>query len=265
MYRYVDAHCHPNLGALKEDQSEVIHRMKEEGVLGIVVGVDLASSQEAVALAEEYDHLFATVGLHPNDTPHEHFNQSDYLPLVQHKKTVAVGECGLDFFRIQENADAEKARQWKVFKQQGAFALEHDLPLMIHCRPSKGTEDAYEALLGYLEEEKKSHPRLRGNVHFFVGSLATARRFWDIDFTVSLTGVITFASDYDEVVKEAPLSMILSETDAPYAAPKPHRGKRNEPVYVRHVVQRIAELRNISEGEAEATLLENARRVFGVS
>lgn len=265
-FKYIDVHCHPNLGALKEDQNEVIARMKEDGVLGIVVGVDLASSREAVALAEEHEHLFATVGLHPNDTPHEHFNQSDYLPLVRHKKTVAIGECGLDFFRIQENADTEKARQWKVFKEQVAFALEHNLPLMIHCRPSKGSMDAYEEILSYFESILDvGHQVLRGNVHFFVGNLEIAERFWNLGFTTSLTGVITFAREYDEVVRKAPLAMLLSETDAPYAAPLPHRGKRNEPVYVRHIVEKIAELRGISEDETAAALLENARRVFGVS
>ena len=276
-YRYIDVHCHPNLGALKEDQNDVIARMKDDGVMGIVVGVDLSSSKEAVALADTYDHLFATIGLHPNDTPHEDFVSEKYAPLAKHPKVIAVGECGLDFYRIPKEVDIEKEkeRQWKVLKSQVSFALEHNLPLMIHCRPSAGPMvssaqgsggpmDAYEDLLSFLEPLKKENQALSGNIHFFVVTLAIAKRFWAIDFTTSLTGVITFAREYDEVVQEAPLSMLLSETDAPYVAPVPHRGKRNEPVYVRHVVEKIAELRGISQEEVATALLKNAARVFKI-
>jgi len=240
--------------------------MAEEGVAGIVVGVDKVSSEEAVLLATKYEHLWASIGLHPNDTPHEDFSSEQYASLIKNPKVVAIGECGLDFYRILPDVDVvkEKERQWRVFTSQVAFATANDLPLMIHCRPSQGSMDAYEDILSYLESYKKEHLSLSGNIHFFVGTLAIAERFWSIGFSTSLTGVITFTNDYDDVVKGAPLSMLLSETDAPYVAPVPHRGKRNEPVYVRHVVEKIAELRGISEDEVATTLLKNAERVFKI-
>lgn len=266
MYRFIDVHCHPNLGVLKKEQDAVVAQMKDESVLGIVVGVDYESSAAAVTLAKDHEHLFATVGLHPNDTPHEAFDANAFAELLSEKKVVAVGECGLDYFRIEGDEAQEKERQWKVFKEQVQFAMTHNLPLMIHCRPQKGSMDAYEELATYFEKIKSTHgDTLRGNMHFFVGNLEVARRFWALGFTTSFTGVITFASEYDDVVREAPLDMILTETDAPYAAPLPHRGKTNKPVYVRHVAERIAALRGISEEEVSEVTLRNAARMFGVS
>lgn len=278
-YHFIDVHCHPNLDGLKEDQDAVIARMREEGVLGIVVGVDLESSREAVRLAQEYDHLWACVGLHPNYTQKEAFDRDAFAQLLAEPRVVGVGECGLDFFRQsttapgEESGDDWKEVQWKAFKEQIALAREHDMPLMVHCRPSKGSMDAYEEAADYFESlGNGQHPDVdqggggvvRGNMHFFVGDLAVARRFWALGMTTSFTGVLTFTEDYDEVVREAPLDMILTETDAPYAAPKPHRGKRNEPAYVGHVVGALARIRGISEEEVQRAVRENARRVFGV-
>ena len=146
-----------------------------------------------------------------------------------------------------------------------AFAIEHDLPLMIHCRPKKGTVDAYEEMATRLEAEfKQVGERLRGNVHFFVGNTDVARRFYDIGFTTSFTGVLTFTHDYDEVVKYAPLDMIMTETDAPFASPAPFRGRRNEPTYVKYVVAAIARIRASNVEDIQKSVADNALRLFHI-
>lgn len=273
-FKYIDVHCHPNLGELKADQQSVIEKMREEGVLSIVVGVDLESSREAAHLAAEHEHLYATVGLHPNYTQKEKLDISSFSELLKNPKVVGVGECGLDFFRQSAGAsDAPapgwKEKQWDVFKQHVELAIEHDKPLMIHCRPSQSSMDAYEEVANYLETFGQ-HPdvgqkgRLRGNMHFFVGNVEVAKRFWALGFTTSFTGVLTFTHDYDEVVREAPLDMILTETDAPYAAPVPHRGEVNQPMYVEFVTQKIAELKGESLETIQQAVLGNARRLFKI-
>ena len=260
-FDYIDIHCHPNLGALRVEQDQVIADMKEKGIGGVVVGVDLESSKEAVALAEKHEHLWATVGLHPNDTPNEYFDISKYEELVQRPKVVALGECGIDYYR---GAD-DKARQWENFEKQAAFAREHDKPLMIHCRPSKNLNDAYLDMFDFLESRvQQPGSRLRGNMHFFVGNLEIAKKFWSIGFTTSFTGVVTFTHDYDEVIRTAPLDMLMIETDAPWAAPAPYRGQTNYPSYVPLVADAIATIRHESPATIREVLLANTRRVFSL-
>lgn len=266
--RYIDIHCHPFIDPLKKEQEAVIEQMAEEGVGGIVVGVDLATSKEAIALAEKYDHLWATVGLHPNDTPTESFDSTIYGGMAAHPKVVAIGECGIDYYRLQPTADSqqlEKQRQWENFEKQVELATKCDKPLMVHARPSKGTMDTHEEMLAWLEPRvQRLGARLRGNMHFFVGDLAVAKRFWDIGFTTSFTGVLTFTHDYDEVVKAAPLDMLMVETDAPFAAPAPHRGKTNYPTYLPLVVDAIARIRGEDTEVVREALLSNTRRIFAL-
>jgi TatD DNase family protein len=143
--------------------------------------------------------------------------------------------------------------------------VKYDKPLMIHCRPSKGAVDAYEEMADFLAPRVRSYgEKLRGNMHFFVGNPAVARRFYEMGFTTSFTGVLTFTHDYDEVVRLAPLDMIMTETDAPFAAPQPFRGRRNEPAYVTYVVEAIARIRGADPEAVREAVLANAKRVFGV-
>ena len=179
---------------------------------------------------------------------------------------VAVGECGLDYYRIDENDKAEKARQEKELRAQIEFAIEYDLALMLHIRPKAGTMDAYTQVIALLKEYKMKYgDELRGNVHFFVGDMEVSKEFIELGFTLSFTGILTFTNEYDEIVKEAPLDMIVTETDSPYATPVPHRGKRNEPTYVHAVVKRIAELKGLPEKEVANAVVENAYRIFSIS
>jgi TatD DNase family protein len=190
--------------------------------------------------------------------------------MAEYPRVVAIGECGLDYYWPADggwvNGEMEeKKRQAELFKRQIAIAVAVDKPLMIHGRPTKGSMDAYEDILVILKEAKRTHGnRVRGNIHFFVGTLPIAEQFFALDFTISFTGVITFARDYDEVIRSAPIDRIMSETDSPYVAPVPYRGKRNEPMYVQEVVKKIAEIRGEDFEIVRKALVANALRTFKI-
>ncbi|MGH7249437.1 MAG: TatD family hydrolase, partial [Minisyncoccia bacterium] len=170
-----------------------------------------------------------------------------------------IGECGLDYYRCTPDS-IEK--QKVALLSQIELANEFNKPIMLHIRnnPEDKTRNAYFDALEIIKE----HSKVRGDVHFFAGGIEEAKAFLDFGFTLSFTGVITFTHDYDEVVKNTPLDRIMTETDCPYVAPVPYRGKRNEPVYVREVVKRIAEIKNLSEEEVAQAIMVNAKRVFGL-
>lgn len=265
MFQYFDAHSHLNLGPLKKDADEIIAVLEKENVGTITIGTDIKTSKEAVSLSEKSDNLFAGVGLHPTETDEE-FNIGEYKKLAQHSKVVCIGECGLDYFRLKDGSNKEKKRQREIFRRQIELALEIDLPLMLHCRPKQGTMDAYEDVLKILKSYFINHKsKLRGNSHFFVGDVGIAKKFLDLGFTLSFDGPITFARDYDDVIRYIPLDMILSETDAPFAAPEPYRGKTNMPQYVKEVVKKIAEIRGEDYETVRLVLVENALRVFNIT
>ena len=267
--KYFDAHTHVNFAAFDSDREEAITRAKDTGVVMNVVGTQKDTSASAVALAEKYEHVYATIGLHPIRTAKsyhdakelgeggkaftsrgEEFNVAEYEQLGKNKKVIAIGECGLDYFRCDEST---KETQKKVFIEHIELANKLGKPLMLHIR------NAYEDALEIL----KAHAKVKGDTHFFAGDWATARKFLDFGFTLSFTGVLTFTHDYDEVVKNAPLDMLMSETDAPYVSPVPHRGKRNEPAYVTEVVRSIARIRGEDFEKVTGQLYANACRVFG--
>ena len=251
MPKYFDVHSHLNFSSHWRDFNDVLKRLKESETYTIAVGTDLESSRKAVELAEKHEEIYASIGIHPVDNPSESFDKLEFEKLVGHPKVVLIGECGLDFFHAEK--DADYTRQEKLFLDQLNFAIVHNKPLMIHSR------NAYSELLEILEPLKAKHgPKLRGNIHFFAGDVETARRFFELGFTLSFTGVITFARDYDEVIRLAPIEKIMSETDSPYVAPVPHRGKTNEPSYVLETVKKIAEIRNEDFETVRAALVNNA-------
>jgi TatD DNase family protein len=262
--KYFDAHCHIQFDAYDADREALIASMQEQEVGGMVVGVDYDSSQKAVVLAQQHDSLWASVGLHPNDTLDEMFDINAYRTLAAHPKVVAIGECGLDNFR-PEDIELSKPKQREVFEQHVQLAIETDKPLMIHSRPAKGTQDAYTNLIDILSSYKREHgERVRGDIHFFVGGIEEARKLIELDFTLSYTAVLTFARDYDDVVRFIPLTHLISETDSPYVAPPPNRGSRNDPRAVRAVVEAIAGIRGEEREVVRAQLLRNAQNVFKI-
>lgn len=262
--KYFDAHCHIQFPMYDEDREVLATRMEKEEFGGIVVGVDRTSSEQAIALTETHPHLWAAVGLHPNYTDKQVFEVDAFRELASHKKVVAIGECGLDNFR-PENPNETRATQRSVLEKQIELAVTVDKPLMIHSRPTKGTQDAYIDLIDILTSYKKEYgDRLRGDIHFFVGGIDEARALIELGFTLSYTAVLTFTHDYDEVVRFIPLTHLLSETDAPYVAPVSRRGQRNDPFSVRDVVARIADIRGEKEDVVREAVLQNAKRVFGI-
>lgn len=255
--KYFDIHSHLNFPDYEKDWEEVVGRLRESQTHTICVGTDLESSKKIVGLSDKYPEIYACLGVHPVDDKRGEFNNAEFEKLINHPKVVAIGECGLDFFH--EDRDSNYERQKNLFLEQIEFAVKHDKPLMIHSR------NTLPEILDVLEPLSKSYgEKLRGDVHFFAGSIDEARRFFNIGFTISFTGVITFARDYDEVIKFAPIEMIMSETDAPFVAPVPYRGKRNEPSYVIEVVKKIAEIRDENLEVVEKALIFNTKTVFGI-
>lgn len=282
----VDIHAHLNFRAFDSDRDEVIKRTHEGGVRCINVGTQLDTSKKALAIAERFDGMYATVGLHPIHTERSYqdpkeldeayadraslrgantgfisreevFDFAAYESLARRKKVVAIGECGLDYFRLGEQS---KAKQRAALLMQIDLAARIGKPLMIHCR------DAHDDLIAILRDEQtKRKNALWGNVHFYSGTLEQAHAYIALGFTISFTGVITFARDRDEIIKSIPLEYLMVETDAPYAAPVPHRGKRNEPLYVFEVAKRIAQLRGTTLEDIARITTQNAGRVFGIT
>ena len=268
-FKYIDVHAHVNFPEYDEDRGDVIKRALDEGVYIINVGTDIESSKAAISLAEKYEEgVYAIVGIHPHEVMDLHNkgeidNEISKLnSLAKNKKVIAIGECGLDFFKIDEyNKDIDvslvKEVQERVFRAQIDVALENNLPIMIHARDSYG--EILEILNNYL---MSPDIKLRGNVHFFAGSIEQAKAFIGCGFTVSFTGVITFAKNYEEIIRELPLNSILSETDCPFVAPVPFRGKRAEPIHVKYVVEKIAEIKGISIEEARIQIKNNVESMF---
>jgi len=255
MPKYFDIHSHLQAAQFDQDREGVLRRLKESGTYTIVIGTDIDSSRRAVELAEANEGIYACIGVHPVDDPKRKFEKEVFDELSKSEKVVAVGECGMDFFQTKKEEDYE--RQRNLFVEQINFALEKDLPIMIHAR------SAYAEILEILEPLKKEYgEKLRGNSHFFAGDWETARRFFNIGFSVSFTGVITFTRDYDEVIKKAPLAMIHAETDSPYVAPVPYRGQRCEPAYVSEVYKRLASIRGEEPEALRQALVNNALRML---
>lgn len=255
--KYIDIHCHLDFPDYEPDKEELFARMVEQDVGSITIGTDLESSKRAVKIAEENDNIWACIGTHPHEVSKSHFDTKEFEKLVASPKVVGIGECGLDYFRLGD--ESKKENQKKIFVEQIEFALKYDKPLMLHCR------DSYDDVLDILEVYKKAEgDKLRGNSHFFAGNIEQAKRFLEIGFTMSFTGVITFTHDYDKVIKYLPQDMIMSETDAPFVAPVPHRGKRNEPVYVIEVVKKLTEIRGEEIEKLNNGIMENCKRVFGI-
>lgn len=279
MPKYIDIHSHVNFTAFDEDREAVIARALENDTWVINVGTQIDTSRKAVEIANKYkEGVYAVIGLHPIHTGAsfhdekelgeggkeftsrgEKLDKDAYRELLRDPKVVAIGECGLDYFHLNEDSIE---RQKEAFIAQIELANEFNKPLMLHIRNNKDSTK-HNAYLDSLELLKK-HAKVKGDVHFFAGNLEEAKAYVDFGFTLSFTGVITFTHDYDEVIKNTPLDMIMSETDAPYVAPVPHRGKRNEPVYVREIVKKIAEIKGLGEDEVAQAIASNAKRLFSI-
>ena len=262
----IDTHAHLYFEHFDEDRAEVLARASEAGVEAVVMpAVDVDSIGKAVRLcrrqrkAEDGPALYAMAALHPSETKNAPASDFDQVAAwTDHQHVVAVGETGLDHYHDRSFDERQEA----FFRQHVRLALETDLPLVLHHR------EATDATLDVLESERDGaeHPgRLRGILHCFTGSRAQAERAARLGFLIGLGGILTFTnSDLEEAVREIPLEEVVVETDAPYLAPEPHRGERNEPAFVRPVAAYLAEVKGVSLEEVASATTANARRVYGL-
>ncbi len=281
-FSFIDAHTHVQFAAYDLDRGDVIERSLLGGVRLINVGTQHDTSRRALEVAEKYDDgVYAAVGLHPVHTGKtfhdadelgggdaakaftsrgEVFDYDYYRTLAVNQKVVAIGECGLDYYKMDDETIKAAAEKQKIaFYAQIELSKEVKKPLMIHSR---------EAFSDTLDILKATGAR-DGVAHSFIRTIEEAREFLDMGFYFTFAGNITFKPradkpSADEVIKFIPIDRILSETDAPYLAPIPYRGRRNEPVYVIEVVKKLAELKNVSTEKMAEAIAQNASRVFGI-
>jgi TatD DNase family protein len=249
----IDTHCHLNHEQFASDVPTTIERARQAGIEKmIVVGYDLPSSEAAVLLAERYQGVYAAVAVHPHDAKHyDDSTENSLRELASSKKVVAIGEIGLDYHYDFSPVEA----QMTVFKAQLELARNTKLPVIIHCR------EAYDDVLNILEGEMGE---ISGVMHCWAGDREQAERTLKLGMYLGIGGVVTFknAAMLREITAAAPLGRILLETDAPYLAPVPYRGKRNEPAYTALVAEKVAELRGVAREEIEEATTANACNLF---
>jgi TatD DNase family protein len=251
---WIDSHAHLEMKEFDPDRPRVIERALTSGLTGIItIGTDLESSRKALALAKTYQKIWATVGFHPHDAS---AFSPEILPqlakLSEDPSVVAVGEIGLDYYRNLSPQDQQR----ETFRQMVGLARAVALPIIIHDR------EAHEEVLTILQEEKAWE--VGGVFHCFSGDWEMAKKCLDLNFYLSVTGAVTYkkGSDLEEVVRQSPLESLLLETDAPYLAPHPFRGQRNEPAYVIHTAEHVAGIRGMPLLDLSQAVIQNTCRVF---
>ncbi len=254
----VDSHCHLTWDSFEPDFDDVVARMSEAGVdQAIVVATSVADAKRCLDVCKDQPGLYPSAGIHPNDVPQDAEAALDDLDdLVRSGGFVAVGESGLDYYR--DSTDV--ARQKLSFRRQAALARENDLPIIVHIRDKEGSWDAFDDVGDIIEE----FPGLRGVIHCYTGDPAHAERYLAAGFVISFSGILTFpkGDNVRESALAVPIEHTLVETDAPFLAPVPNRGKRNEPGFVAHTAKALAELKGLSEADVRRITSQNARRLF---
>lgn len=263
---FFDIHSHLHSSFFKEDNKKIIKEMKEKKIWTISIGTNLNDSKKAVKLANENENIYSTIGIHP--TEKEIFQPEEFQKLIsENKKIVGIGECGLDYFwpkkdleteKINiEELENEKIRQQILFERQINFAVKNDLPLMLHIRSFEGG-DAHKDALDILDRKQEEFDgKIRADFHFYTEGIGMTKEIIKRGYSISFPGVVTFAN-LDESIKEIPLEKIMSETDSPFATPKPFRGKTNTPIYVEEIVKKIADVKNKGFEEVKTQMVKNA-------
>lgn len=250
---FIDSHCHLNFPGLAEQLDDLLTNMQDNQVShALCVSVDLASFPAVLALAEAHDNLYASVGVHPDYELDEEPTQAQLVALARHPKVIAIGETGLDYYRLTGDLEWQRDR----FRTHIRASRESGKPLIIHTRSAAADT------LRIMAEEKAD--QIGGVMHCFTESLDVAKAAIDLGFHISFSGILTFknATAIKEVAQNIPLDKMLIETDSPYLAPTPHRGKTNQPAFVKHVAEEIARLRNISVDEVGVATSHNFNRLF---
>jgi TatD DNase family protein len=252
---FVDSHCHINFPELVANIDEVLAKMHANDVVSaLCVSVNLADFPKVLALAEQHPHIYASVGVHPDYEDVEEPSVAQLVKLAQHPKIIAIGETGLDYFRLTGDLEWQRER----FRTHIRASLACKKPLIIHTRSS--AEDTIRIM-----QEESAH-QAGGVMHCFTESWEVAEAAIAMGFYISFSGIVTFknAKQIKEVAQRMPMERILIETDSPYLAPTPYRGKLNQPAYVKHVAEEIALLRGISVDEVGRFTTENFERLFKV-
>jgi TatD DNase family protein len=260
---FIDSHAHLEMEQFDPDRAETLERARAAGldnILAIGSGTGPGSLDCAIGLADQHDWIYATIGIHPHEA--KLAGEQDFRELTnlaEHPKVLAWGEIGLDYYYDHSPREVQR----DVFVRQMQLARSANLPIVIHCRPSENSENAWDECLGLIEEHW-SASQLGGILHCFTGQEPHAQHAVEMGFLVSFSGNITFpkAENIRQVAKQLPLNKILIETDSPFLAPVPHRGKRNEPAFVIKVAEKIAELRGISVEEVGGQTSDNFYRFF---
>lgn len=263
---FVDSHAHLDGSQFDSDRDEVIARARQAGVRTMVAignGDGPPTLDAGIRLAEMYPFLYATIGIHP----HEARLASDHAyaemeRLARHPKVIAWGEIGLDYFYDHSPRDTQK----HVFSRQMELAAAAKLPIVIHCRPSDGSENAWEDCLRMIHDQWAPHG-IGGVLHCFTGNWPQAKRALDMGFMISFAGNVTFpkAQQIRDAALEVPLDRMFIETDCPYLAPVPHRGKRNEPSFVKETARKLGELRGLSMEDVGEQTARNFYNFFKIS
>jgi TatD DNase family protein len=265
----VDSHAHLNFSDFDQDREAVYQRCRDQNMIVVNVGTNAQTSKEVVTLAHSEPSFFASVGIHPAEIS-ELLGKNDILvdafehitALAQKEKVVAVGEVGLDYYRLINDVEAHQQLQKEYFIKHIELAVSRQLPLIIHgrgqqARPYAVYDDILDCLAPYTD--------IAGAAHCFGGDVELAQKYAERGFFIGVTGIITFKNNVDvlrEVVRVIPLEKILIETDCPYLAPEPYRGKRNESSYVHYVAEKIAELKNINTATVVEQTTYNAQQLF---
>lgn len=250
---YIDSHCHINFPELAANIGDVLAQMRQNEVINaLCVSVNLADFPQVLALAEQYPHIFASAGVHPDYENIEEPDVARLIALAQHPKVIAIGETGLDYYRLKGDLEWQRTR----FRTHIRAAREAGKPLIIHTR------EAAADTLRIMAEEQAAEAG--GVMHCFTETWEVAEAALAMNFYISFSGIVTFknAKQLKEVAQRVPLERMLIETDSPYLAPVPYRGKLNQPAYVKHVAEEIALLRGISADEVGRHTTENFRRLF---
>lgn len=250
---FVDSHCHINFPELSANIDDVLAQMRQnEVVRALCVSVNLTDFPQVLALAEQYPHIYASVGVHPDYEGVEEPDVTRLVGLAQHPKVIAIGETGLDYFRLKGDLEWQRAR----FRNHIRAARASSKPLIIHTR------EAAADTLRIMSEENAAEAS--GVMHCFTETWGVAESALEMGFYISFSGIVTFknAKQLKDVAQRVPLERMLIETDAPFLAPIPHRGKLNQPAYVKHVAEEIALLRGIGIDEVGRRTTENFERLF---
>lgn len=257
---FVDSHCHINFEGLGDRLPEVLDNMRAHDVThALCVSVDLETLPAVLAVAERYDNVFASAGVHPDHENVREPSVAELIELAEHPKVVAIGETGLDYYRLEGRTVADMEWQRERFRTHIRAARATRKPLIVHTRAS--AEDT----LRLMAEEGAAEAG--GVMHCFTEPWAVAEQALAQNFHISLSGIVTFksAADVQDVARRVPLERLLIETDSPYLAPVPYRGKRNEPAYVSHVGRFIAQLRGIDDAALAQATSDNFFRLFGIA